>query len=146
MSKARKVLGGAAAVLSASALAAVMGIATATAADRDGVCDAGVSGQARTGEFCLYYNSYQAGSLFDSRYEDGNIKNLAGYTFLTRGVPGYGQYVKNNAASAWNRNVTKSVYVFYNSNFMGASDYVGTLQKKQLVNTYNQNASYLWTQ
>ena len=81
-------------------MASPAGAATA----RNGVCE--------DGEFCLYYNSGNAGSLTDftgsvSTYGEGSscIKFLGGGS-------GQGQCVKNNAASVWNRR-SAEVTLFY---------------------------------
>lgn len=89
------------------------------------------------GGFVLYYNSNEAGS---SACFFGSIPNFAGYTFTAAGA-GQGQDVKNNAASASNWNV-HTARVFYNSNYAGVYDDVGYLTSRNLVNTYNENASY----
>lgn len=146
MKKVVRALGGVAAALSVGAVLAVAGAAPASAANRDGVCHASAYTLDPVGEFCFYYNSGLKGSRFDSRFSVGNINNLAGYEFLTPDLAGYGVPVKNNAASAWNRFSGESVYVFFNSGFQGPSDFVGSMTSKQLVNTYNENASYRWVE
>jgi hypothetical protein len=144
-SRARTALAAASAVLG---IAATISLASpATAAHKDGVCEASASVLA-PGEMCLYFNSNQAGSIWDWRFAQGNVADFGALPqrFMTAGLPGYNDLVKNNAASAWNRFWGESVYVYYNSNFMGSSDFVGSQSKKQLVNTYNENASMRWTE
>ncbi|MCX4957863.1 peptidase inhibitor family I36 protein [Streptomyces virginiae] len=58
-----------------------------------------------------------------------------------RDIAGYGQPVKNNAASFYNGSMQKAT-VFYNSGFAGACDAVASLTNVYKLNkTYNQNAS-----
>ncbi|MFE2325771.1 peptidase inhibitor family I36 protein [Streptomyces sp. NPDC059385] len=91
----------------------------------------------QNGYVCLYYNSNLGGSYFQF---DWPISNLGGYYFTSAGA-GQGQYVKNNAASAYNKFTTKYANVYYNSNFAGPNDYVPPYQWINLVETYNNNAS-----
>lgn len=107
----------------------------ASAAERDGVCDAG--------EFCLFYNSNGQGSLSDF---SGSIPNYGGgqpncYEFKGSGS-GQGKCVKNNAALAWNR-TGHPVTVYYNSNYSGPSQ---TIPDGEPVNLSpelkNENASH----
>ena len=107
----------------------------ASAAERDGVCDAG--------EFCLFYNSNGQGSLSDF---SGSIPNYGGgqpncYEFKGSGS-GQGKCVKNNAALAWNR-TGHPVTVYYNSNYSGPSQ---TIPDGEPVNLRpdlkNENASH----
>ena len=67
------------------------GKVSAQATDRNGVCE--------VGEACLFYNSNCQGSFIDF---SGWVDDFAGYTFVSDGA-GKGQRVKNNAASARNR-------------------------------------------
>ncbi|WP_205324922.1 peptidase inhibitor family I36 protein [Glycomyces sp. YM15] len=80
---------------------------------RNGICE--------SGEFCLYYNSDNQGSVSDF---SGSISNYGTgsscYEYKGPGA-GQGQCVKNNAASAWNR-TGKYVTVFYNSGYSGPID------------------------
>lgn len=135
----------------------IMGAGPASAARQDGVCNASAYSLDPVGEICLYYNSGLAGSRFDWAFPQANIPNFATYpstaraplpgttiTYLTSGLAGYGQAVKNNAASAYNRYYGASVYVYFNSNYAGTSDFVGSLTSKNLSNTYNDNASLRW--
>src|SRR5690349_11317790 len=87
------------------------GVANA-ATDRNGSCE--------SGEFCLYYNSDNAGSVsdFGGSIADYGDSQPSCYEFKSAGN-GQGVCVKNNAASVWNR-TTKAVTVFYNSNYGGA--------------------------
>lgn len=88
--------------------------------------------------FVLYYNSNEAGSsacFFVAQ-------NFAGEVFTTSGA-GQGQPVKNNAASADNWG-THTARVFYNSNYAGVYDDVKSHTSRNLVNTYNENASWEW--
>ena len=79
-------------LLALTAGALLIPTSTASAAERDGVCDAG--------EVCLYYNSNGEGSVSDF---SGSIPNYGGsqpncYEFKGSGN-GQGKCVKNNAAS-----------------------------------------------
>src|SRR4051794_23219765 len=86
---------------------------TAQAAVRDGGCD--------TGEFCLYFNSDNQGSLSDfggSVADYGSTKPTC-YVFKGAGAD-QGECVKNHAASVWN-NTSVPVTVYYNSSYSGAN-------------------------
>ncbi|GIE87317.1 SpoIID/LytB domain-containing protein [Actinoplanes regularis] len=120
-------------------VAALVGVAVApsaaSAADRDGTCD--------NGEFCYYYNSNQAGSLsdFTDSEDDYGTAQPSCYEFKSAGT-GQGVCVKNNAASVWNR-TGKTVRVFFNSNFGGASQDFAAGAKGNLNATLkNNNASH----
>ncbi len=103
---------------------------SAQAAAQNGVCE--------TGEFCLYYNSDQQGSLTDFT---GSISDYGSTTFKGVGA-GQGTLVKNRAASVWNRTFG-SVTVYYNSGYAGASQAVSPSSKVNLNSTLkNQNASH----
>lgn len=86
--------------------------------------------------FCFFYNSNEAGS-HDTLH--ASVRDLAGYTFTSPGA-GQGKPVKNNAASAVN-NIDCTATVYYNSGYLGSHDQLDYRQARQLVNTYNQNAS-----
>lgn len=130
--------------------AMTVSVSPASAAHKDGVCEASQYSLDGTGEMCLYYNSGQAGSVWDWRFSMGSVANFdppgsGAQLFIGPGA-GQGQLVKNNAASAWNRFWGESVYVYYNSNFAGPADFVGSRTKVQLNRTYNENASMRWTE
>ncbi|MDO7869408.1 CHAP domain-containing protein [Nocardioides jiangxiensis] len=120
----------------ASLFAATAAPAQAATA-RNGVCE--------TGEFCYSYNSDFAGSVSDhgTRLGDYGSTTPSCYTFRTPGKAGYGQCVKNNAASVWNR-TSQTIRVYYNSNYSGAYVDVAAGVKRNLAGTalYNQNASH----
>lgn len=111
--------------------------APAQAATRNGVCE--------TGEFCYYFNSNFAGSVSDhgTQLADYGTTTPSCYTFKTPGKAGYGQCIKNNAASVYNR-TTKTIRVYYNSNYSGKYVDIAAGTTKNLANTglYNQNASH----
>jgi murein DD-endopeptidase MepM/ murein hydrolase activator NlpD len=125
-------------VLAAGLLALAGAVATTTsaqAAGRDGVCDAG--------EFCLYYNSDNAGSVsdFTTSISDYGDTQPSCYEFKSAGN-GQGLCVKNNAASVWNR-TGGSVTVFYNSGYAGDSQTFAAGTKANLNATLkNENASH----
>lgn len=119
--------------LAATLMSATLVVAapSAEAAAQDGVCQAG--------EFCLYYNSYQQGSVSDFTRSISDY----GSTYMFKG-PGAGQgsRVKNGAASAWNRTFG-SVRVYYNSGYSGVSQAIAPGAKVNLNSTLkNQNASH----
>ena len=107
----------------------------ASAADRDGGCD--------SGEFCYYFNSNQAGSVsdFTDSLDDYGATQPSCYEFKGAGE-GKGVCVKNNAASVWNR-TSKTVRVYFNSNYAGASQDFAAGAKGNLNATLkNNNASH----
>jgi hypothetical protein len=109
--------------------------APASAAARDGACD--------SGEFCYYYNSNEAGSVsdFTESIEDYGTTQPTCYEFKGAGA-GQGLCVKNNAASVWNR-TSKTVVVYYNSDFGGANQSFAAGAKGNLNATLkNNNASH----
>ncbi len=99
--------------------------------------------------FCLYYNSSQQGSYYRWGSSTGQVSDLAGYVYPNNGNGnGAGQAVKNNAASA-SYSISGGcvcsndfVRVFYNSGFLGNYDTIVSNTNKQLVSTYNENASW----
>ncbi|MFJ8041656.1 CHAP domain-containing protein [Kitasatospora sp. NPDC096147] len=113
-------------------------VATSTpafAAARDGVCD--------SGEFCLYYNSDQGGSVSDfaGSISDYGATQPSCYEFKSGGN-GQSVCVKNNAASVWNR-TGQTVRVYFNSGYAGASQDFGSGAKGNLNGTLkNNNASH----
>ena len=118
--------------------AAASMLATATpalAASRDGGCN--------TGEFCYYYNSGEAGSVsdFTASLADYGAAQPGCYDFKGAGT-GKGVCVKNHAASVWNRS-SKTVRVYFNSNFAGAHQDFAPGAKGNLSATLkNNNASH----
>ncbi|WP_157543763.1 MULTISPECIES: CHAP domain-containing protein [unclassified Kitasatospora] len=105
--------------------------APAFAASRDGVCD--------SGEFCLYYNSDQAGSVsdFTGSISDYGATQPSCYEFKSAGS-GQGVCVKNNAASVWNR-TGQTVRVYFNSGYAGASQDFASGAKGNLNATLKNN-------
>ncbi|MEU1290638.1 peptidase M23 [Kitasatospora sp. NPDC005856] len=98
--------------------------------------------------FCLWYNSNQSGSVAGWDLSTGfkGFSNLANAgAFLTPGA-GQGTPVKNNAASAtyqyWGH-CTGNVQVFYYSGWSGPSDTIAACGNGNLVNTKNEDASFL---
>ncbi|MFE2168203.1 peptidase inhibitor family I36 protein [Streptomyces sp. NPDC059447] len=88
------------------------------------------------GFFCFYYNSNLGGSHWMTA---DNRPNLAGEVFSTWAA-GEGQPVKNNSASVWN-NAGYCYRVYFNSNYSGPYDTIQGYTSRNLVNTYNDNAS-----
>lgn len=125
------VLLGVALALGSSLLVAPMAQA-ATA--RNGVCE--------DGEFCLYYNSNQQGSVSDFDKSVGDYGTGSDcYHFLGTGA-GKGLCVKNNAASAWNRR-DAVVTVFFKSGWTGPIDTFAHGVKGNLTSTYNDNVGHM---
>lgn len=114
---------------------AVVLAAPAHAAARDGVCN--------TGEFCYYFNSGEAGSISDFTTSIGDYGTTQPSCYDFKGAGnGKGLCVKNNAASVWNRS-TKTVRVYFNSNYGGASQDFAAGAKGNLNATLkNNNASH----
>ena len=118
---------------------------TASAAERDGVCD--------VGEVCFYYNSNQQGSVSDFSESlpvyGGSQPNC--YEFKGAG-DGQGLCVKNNAASVWNRTSSKIVTVYLNSNYDDGGSEKGrqTIAPDEKVNLQdglkNDNASHQFSE
>ena len=105
------------------------------AAVRDGVCDAG--------EFCLYYNSNNQGSIsdFNTSVADYGDSQPSCYEFKGAGN-GQGRCVKNEAASVWNR-TSVPVTVFFNSGYRGASQGIAAGAKANLnAELKNENAAH----
>ncbi|WP_211245697.1 peptidase inhibitor family I36 protein [Actinomadura oligospora] len=125
----------------ATAAAAIGGAVIATtassadAAGRNGKCD--------TGEFCLYYNSNQKGSLsdFTGSVRDYGAKQPGCYDFKSAGA-GKGKCVKNATASVWNRS-SKTVRIYFNSNYGGRyQDFKAGAKGNLNSSLKNQNASH----
>ncbi|AXI89597.1 peptidase M23 [Streptomyces sp. ETH9427] len=117
--------------LAALAIAAGATVFMSSPASADTGCD--------VSDFCLYYNSNFGGAHKHFRLSE---PDLAGYVYQCCSA-GAGQPVKNNAASAKNDFTGTYVRVFYNSNYAGPYDTFAPQQSKNLVNTYNDNASLL---
>ena len=96
-------------LLSTAALAAP----AAHADPQDGRCE--------VGEFCLYFNSGQDGSMVDMSHGHTDYGSGANCIQSITAGAGRGRCVKNNAASGWNRE-DAAVTVFYKSNWKGAID------------------------
>lgn len=134
----RSIRTGAAAALTTLTAGLVVGVAAPSqAAARDGVCN--------SGEFCYSYNSGFTGSISDhgTTLADYGTTTPSCYTFKTAGKAGYGQCIKNNAASV--RNLTsQTIRVYYNSDYAGTYVDVAPGSTKDLAGTslYNQNASH----
>ncbi|GIE87311.1 peptidase inhibitor family I36 protein [Actinoplanes regularis] len=119
----------------AVATSALSFAAPASAAARDGVCD--------SGEFCLYYNSDNEGSIsdFTGSIDDYGAEQPSCYDFKGAGS-GKGLCVKNEAASVWNRS-DETVRVYFNSNFAGSYQDFAAGAKGNLNSTLkNNNASH----
>ncbi|MFJ5777711.1 peptidase M23 [Streptomyces sp. NPDC093094] len=132
----------------AAALAAVgtLGVlATAAPAQADSIPDS-LCGGVVDSDYCLWYNSGQKGG-WTATYHD--VANWGGdlpwrFTDGGEGTAGVGQVVKNNAASYANSHDSKTGVSYFNSNYAGAYDVAPPRDKGNLVNTYNNNASFRW--
>jgi hypothetical protein len=80
-----------------------------------------LNGVCESGEFCLYYNSDNQGSLADFTGSDSNYGSDSSCIKFVSSGSGRGLCVKNNAASAWNR-TSVAVTVFFKSGYAGAID------------------------
>ncbi|MEU0880476.1 CHAP domain-containing protein [Lentzea sp. NPDC005914] len=135
MKIARTMLAAAGAALALVAPLMLAAASPASAASRDGDCD--------SGEFCLYYNSNQAGSIsdFTGSIDDYGATQPSCYEFKGDGA-GKGVCVKNNAASVRNR-TSHTVRVYFNSNYGGASqDFAPGASGNLNATLKNNNASH----
>ena len=100
------------------------------------------NGECASGEFCLYYNSDQQGSVsdFTEPVADYGTTQPACWDFKGSGA-GQGKCVKNHAASAWNR-TPLPVTVFYRSDFAGRSLTIPANGRANLGALKNENASH----
>ena len=96
-------------------------------------------------ELCLFWGSNETGALADfywNRLDFGSTRypSPPGWTY-----PGRGELVKNNAASALNF-APVPARVYYNENWTGPYDDVPAHGRRNLYNTWNDNASFtfLW--
>jgi peptidoglycan hydrolase-like amidase len=107
----------------------------ASAASRNGKCE--------SGEFCYYFNSDNKGSVsdFTGSVADYGTEQPSCYDFKGTGN-GKGKCVKNAAASVWNRS-SKTVRVYYNSNYGGThQDFKAGAKGNLNSSLKNQNASH----
>lgn len=102
---------------------------------RNGVCE--------DGEYCLYYNSNQQGSVSDF---DGSVRDYGTgsdcYHFLGAGA-GKGLCVRGRAASVWNR-WDAVVTEFVKGGWTGPIDSYTHGVKGNLSSTYNNNAGHMF--
>jgi hypothetical protein len=87
---------------------------------------------------CLYWGANGTGAYW---YGSEIDNDLADNHYPNNGT-GSGQVVKNNAASARNM-YGVPVYIYYNENRTGPMDTVQANSHRQLVNTWNNEASYV---
>ncbi|MEO3873713.1 SpoIID/LytB domain-containing protein [Nonomuraea sp. B12E4] len=107
----------------------------ATAASRDGICQAG--------EFCYYFNSNNQGSVsdFTGSVADYATTQPSCYDFKGPGA-GKGKCIKNAAASVWNRS-SKTVRVYFNTGYAGSyQDFAAGAKGNLNATLKNQNASH----
>jgi hypothetical protein len=130
-------------ILAAGTLAPLVMAAPAQAAMSD-ICG-GIVGET----YCLYCNSYQKGAATGTVENVPNWDNMNGTGLPMRfadwglGSAGDNERVKNNAAS-WANSGRRAGISYFNSNYAGAYDVGNPNSKGQLVNTYNENASFRW--
>lgn len=136
----RSGFGRAAAVVGASALLAGASLSMASAPAHAATAR---NGHCESGEFCLYYNSGQKGSVSDFKKSIANYGATQPSCYEFKGAGnGKGMCVKNHTASVWNR-TGKTVYVYYNSNYGGKKQAVKSGQKTNLIAALkNNNASH----
>ncbi|MCX5048634.1 MULTISPECIES: peptidase M23 [unclassified Streptomyces] len=131
------------AVAAAMAAAGTFGmLVTAAPAQADTIPD-NLCGGVIDVDYCLWYNSNQKGG-WTATYE--NIPNWVNWNFSDggQGTSGVNTPVKNNAASYANSRTDKTGVSYFNSNYGGASDVAPPRDLGNLVNTYNNNASFRW--
>ncbi|MFB7274579.1 hypothetical protein [Streptomyces sp. NPDC056244] len=125
----------------AGALIVTLSAGPASAGTGSGWCQANSYTNCAT----LFYNSDFSGASLDVWNQ--NIPDFAPYSYSGGGA-GSGQGVKNNAASALNRNSNSSATIWFFSGYSGPCDTMrperGT--DSRLRNTYNENASLSFTQ
>jgi hypothetical protein len=126
------------AAIAAAGAAVMLGVAPTTASaatPRNGACEGG--------EICFYWGPDLYGSLSDFTTSLANYGDAQPtcYEFRTRNLPGYQECMKNNAMSAWNRS-SRTVRVYFNSNYGGSYDDVPAGTWRNLNNTSNENASH----
>jgi hypothetical protein len=92
-------------------------------------------------KLCLYWGGNELGARFEE-YREFRA-DYAGQTFPCNGdgYGGCGEYVKNNAASAANPTEFHA-YLFYNEHCSGPYDAVAPYSARNLVQTWNDEASY----
>jgi hypothetical protein len=119
----------------AGALTAALGLTTILAPTA--AASTGFNGVCEVNEICLYWGDNNTGAVFDTAaiYGDFGVER-----FVNGSGTGQGSYVKNNAASIWNRTVV-DICVFYNENFGGPYDLIPRGASMNLVVTKNDNAS-----
>ncbi|MFE3146560.1 peptidase inhibitor family I36 protein [Streptomyces sp. NPDC059218] len=124
--------------------AATIGLSVASVAAGSTAQAADWTNQCAGNAFCVWYNSNFTGSWMTYK---ASVSDFAGQKFVCseQGCAGDGAAIKNNAASAANSSGARTARVYYNSNYAGPSDYFGFYTGKNLVNTYNNNASMLLT-
>ncbi|MFH8257045.1 hypothetical protein [Streptomyces roseolus] len=91
---------------------------------------------------------YQHGNFAATEIQVGVDPYTAPLTFCSGTGNGAGEGIKNNAASVTNAHTSYGGFVYYKSWWQGAYDSVQparpTPVSKNLVNTYNENASFKW--
>lgn len=119
------------------------GLLFSSPAEAAAKCPLGSNGN----NFCLYYNSGETGAYYNwDMGVTSQVSNLAGYTFPANGTGG-GENVKNDAASASFADPSLSgtemyVRVYFNSGYLGSYDQINSNADDELVNTYNEDASW----
>ncbi|MEU1370247.1 hypothetical protein ABZ454_29485 [Streptomyces sp. NPDC005803] len=124
-------------------------LAIAAPAQADSIPDS-LCGGVVDSHYCLWYNSNQLGGWTATTGNVANWDNYGGTGYPMnfsdggQGTNGVGTHVKNNAASYANSDYGRTGVSYFNSNYAGASDVAPPRDKGNLVNTYNNNASFRW--
>ena len=88
---------------------------------------------------CFFYDGNETGAWWEGT--TAGIADFGGVTFGPGGLDGSGQRVKNNAASAHNGS-DFWMCVFYDENDSGRFDSIAPHSSANLVQTWNNNASF----
>lgn len=129
-----------------------MTLLTSPAQANDANVSSNACSYAQVFKFQLYFNSDLLGAWAKFGYSEENFGAYDGssgyliFNFCSGTGNGAGQHVKNNAASAgnWTYDDTCVARVHFNSYWKGVYDNIHTATPRNLVNTYNENASFKW--
>lgn len=125
-------------------VAAIAGIAVGAASLVIAPQASAATSACASGDMCFYYNSGRLGAEFGWPSNISDFSTTFTFTPGSGGSNGAGVYVKNNAASAWNRVSTNDARVYFNSAYLGSYDIVCRSLSRNLDNTKNNNASFKW--
>lgn len=88
---------------------------------------------------CFFYDGNETGAWWDGGTQ--SIDDFAGATFGQGSLDGAGKRVKNDAASVYNGS-NLPLCVYYDEHFQGRYDVIAPGSAANLVQTWNNNASY----